>query len=274
VYRIVQRLRSELGALADPPHPLERPALILEEALHDVLAWQTVRGIRSPPSALAGLFALADERKLARAELALAIWRAWDDAGRPSDGAEFLLPDAAERGLFWPHIPGELLRALLADARALAPYDLFGEEQWQALLDALAEGRLPRVDPALLAHVSDALLEQLLASAEPTRELCSELWRRSPERALAEIARELDTRTDDAARLELWLASTPEPALPGLCALGDERAHLHDLPRPKLLVWRRFLHELVQARSPGYRAGYELLRRIDTQSARSRVSAS
>ncbi|HEY2406218.1 MAG TPA: hypothetical protein VGI10_09455 [Polyangiaceae bacterium] len=272
VYALVQRLRGELGSLTggDSPHPLERPALIVEEAVHGVLSWETVCGIHEPPSALAGLFSLVENGDFSRSELARAIWNAWDAAGRPSAGAAFLLPEADARAWFWPHIPGELLSALLADARAVAPYDLFGDEQWQAFASALERGQISQVDSAALAVLSGALLEQVFERTPATPELFAELWRRAPERALGETARELAERVDEPARLELLLTCAPSASLPALVALCDERANLHDLPKHKLLVLRHFLHGLLRERRPGYRAAFERLRQIDADLARAR----
>jgi len=204
-YSLIGRLRAEVGALGnvEQPEMLERPAVILDEVVHGVLTFATVQGIADDELGLPALQALAKERAVPFADVARAIWEAWDDAQRPSDGAAFLAPDSPVAAWFWPHVPSELLEVLLCDVRAThIPYELFAPEQWQAFLSALETAPARAEDARAFELAPSAVVEEAWSRGVESRTLFASVWQRTPERAARELRDLLEsTAEDDAPRL-------------------------------------------------------------------------
>jgi hypothetical protein len=271
---MVARARAAVGNSLGPddPHALELPAQILDEVAHGVLTFATLE--RGGPDApwLEPALALADERGLARSELAQAVWLAWEQAGRP-DGAAFLAPDAREHALFWAHVPGAVLEHLLFDARRHSvPYAVFGDEQWQAFGRALA--RFPELvrDSAAwaempLEHVAELLalpLEWSLA-----QDSVQVLWRRFPNLLENAVRRQLGAGAyADPSVLGALLGGAPSSAAGELLSeLGERTAGLSP---PALAAMRRLLRRLIAERGPGWREAYRSLSRLEHEIERVR----
>ncbi len=269
-FSLISRLRSEIGALGsvETPELLERPSVILDEVMHGVLSWATVAGIADSELGLAALQAMATERAVAFSSVASAIWEAWDDAQRPSNGAAFLATDCPHSSWFWPHIPADLLEALLCDARAEnIPYESFGEAQWQAFVAALDTAPARAEDAHAFLLAPEFVLEEALARGIESPALFASVWQRVPERASNEILRVLDAPTsDDLPRLAGLLQAAPSAQFPRLALLFDRR-DLQNLEREKLATIRRFLHEYVRSRKAGYAEAYGRLSGIERQLA-------
>jgi hypothetical protein len=269
-FSLISRLRSEIGALGsvETPELLERPSVILDEVIHGVLTWATVAGIADGELGLVALQALATERALPFSTVASAIWEAWDDAQRPSNGAAFLATDSPHSSWFWPHIPADLLEALLCDARAEnIPYESFGQAQWQAFLAALDTAPARAEDARAFALAPELVLEEALARGIESPALFASLWQRMPERASNEILRVLDAPSgDDLPRLTGLLQAAPGAQFSRLALLFDRR-DLQNLEREKLATIRRFLHEYVRLRKTGYAEAYARLSDIERQLA-------
>jgi hypothetical protein len=266
-YSLISRLRSEIGALGalDSPEILERPSVILDEVVHGVLSWATVAGIADHALGLPALQALADEREVAFSAVASAIWEAWDDAQRPALGAAFLGTDSAFASWFWPHIPAELLRALLCDARASdIPYETFGELQWGAFLAALDTAPARGDDARAFSLAPELVLAEAFERGIESPALFEALWQRDPDRAGLELSRAFSSRAEDHAlgRIEGLLAAAPPREFARLSELFAQKS-LANLEREKLAAVRRFLHARIRERKPGYLEAYARLSAIE-----------
>src|SRR5450432_6966 len=269
-FSLVSRLRAEVGAIGtlEAPEMLERPAVILDEVLHGVLSWSSVAGIADAELGLPALRALAEERGVPFASVASAIWEAWDDALRPSDGAAFLAPDSAVASWFWPNIPSDLLEVLLCDARATnIPYETFEAAHWQAFLTALDTAPARAEDARAFALAPAAVLDEALSRGLESRALFSSLWQRAPERAASELLRALDAPgTDELSRLTELLNAAP-PAGRSTLFESFSRPGVPNLGREKLAAVRRFLHEHIRTRKPGYAEAYKRLSELERKLA-------
>ncbi len=272
-FSLISKLRAEIGALGsvETPEVLERPAVILDEVLHGVLSWPTVAGIADNELGLPALQALAVERGLPFSVVAQAIWEAWDDAQRPSNGASFLAPDSAHSGWFWPHIPADLLQPLLCDARAQhIPYESFGEAQWQAFLGAIEIAPARAEDERAFALAPEAVLDEAMSRGIESAALFRSAWQRAPERASSEVLRALDsTNPEHVPWLQALLSATPSAQFSRL-SLILERRPIANLERDRLSVVRRFLHGYIRARQPGYADAYRHLSDIERQLSHAR----
>lgn len=268
-FSLISRLRSEIGALGalDSPEVLERPSVILDEVMHGVLSWATVSGITDSVLGLPALQFLASERGVPFASVASAIWEAWDDAQRPALGASFLATDAAHASWFWPHIPADLLEALLCDVRARdIPYETFGDAQWRAFIAALNTAPARAEDARAFALAPEFVLTEALELGIESDALFKSLWQRDPDRAGTELVRALEGDDDEEGnvltRLTGLLTATPAAQFPRLSELFSHPG-LVNLERAKLGAVRRFLHDHVRLRRPGYVEAYARLSAIE-----------
>lgn len=267
-FSLIGKLRAEVGALGNVERPemLERPAVILDEVTHGVLTFATVAGLADDELGLPALRELAKERGLPFTDVARAIWEAWDDAQRPSEGAGFLAPDSAVAAWFWPSVPNELLEVLLCDVRATnIPYALFEPAQWQAFLSALETAPDRAEDERAFEFAPDAVVEEAWARGVESRALFASTWQRAPARAESELTRLLESDTDeDAPRLGLLLAAAPPSQLAQVFE-AFSRPTIARLGAFKLAAIRRFLHDYIRARKTGYPEAYARLSEIERQ---------
>ena len=267
-FSLISRLRSEIGALGslDSPEVLERPSVILDEVMHGVLSWSTVAGIADGVLGLPALQALASERGVPFSSVASAIWEAWDDAQRPALGADFLAPDSSHSSWFWPHIPADLLEALLCDARATGiPYESFGDPQWRAFIAALDTAPARAEDARAFALAPDFVITEAIDRGIESVTLFQALWQRDPDRAGRELVLALesnDSESDELARLSGLLAATPPAEFPRVSELFSQPS-LANLERTRLGAVRRFLHDRIRTRKPGYAEAYARLSAIE-----------
>jgi len=265
-FSLISRLRSEIGALGavDSPEVLERPSVILDEVMHGVLAWSTVTGITDSVLGLPALQALAGERGQAFSSVASAIWEAWDDAQRPAQGAEFLATDGAHASWFWPHIPADLLEALLCDARATdIPYESFGDEQWRAFIAALDTTPARADDARAFVLAPDFVITEALERGIDSHALFQSLWQRDPERAGTELVHALEDHEDDhLTRLSALLGAAPPAEFSRLSELFAQPS-VANLERGKLAAVRHFLHDQIRLRKSGYVQAYMRLSAIE-----------
>src|SRR6478736_1167994 len=268
-FSLISRLRSEIGALGalDSPEILERPSVILDEVMHGVLSWATVAGLTESVLGLPALQFLASDRGVPFSSVANAIWEAWDDAQRPARGADFLATDSAHASWFWPHIPADLLEALLCDARASnIPYEAFGNAQWRAFIAALGTAPARAEDARAFALAPEFVLIEALEHGIESPALFKSLWQRDPDRAGTELVHALEHDDDDEknqlARLTGLLTATPAAEFPRLSELFSQPG-LANLDRAKLGAVRHFLHDQVRLRKPGYVEAYARLSAIE-----------
>jgi hypothetical protein len=272
-FSLISRLRAEIGALGavERPEALERPSVILDEVMHGVLIWSTVAGIADGVLGLPALQALAVERELPFSAVAGAIWEAWDDAQRPALGADFLATDAAHASWFWPHIPADLLQALLCDARATGiPYASFVDAHWHAFLAALDTAPARADDERAFQLAPDFVLSEALARGIESRALFETLWQRAPELAQRQLLGWLESSADDdLPRLGALLRAAPAAHFSELSELFSKPG-LSNLPRDKLSAVRHFLHDHIRARKAGYVEAYARLSEIERQLSQTR----
>ena len=272
-FSLIARLRAEIGALGtvDAPEVLERPAVILDEVMHGVLSWTTVAGIADGDLGLLALQALSVERSVPFSQVAAAIWVAWDDAQRPAIGAAFLATDSEHASWFWPHVPADLLEALLCDARATdIPYQSFGDSQWRAFIAALDTAPARAQDERAFALAPDFVLVEAMARGIESPALFSAVWQRDPDRAGSELLTLLESEDDDdLPRLSGMLRAAPAAHFPQLSELFAQPS-LANLRSLKLAAVRRHLHDRVRARQPGYVEAYARLSEIERQLAQAR----
>ncbi|HET7545841.1 MAG TPA: hypothetical protein VFK05_38500 [Polyangiaceae bacterium] len=265
-YSLISRLRAEIGALGslDSPEILERPSVLLDEVMHGVLSWGTVAGIADGALGLPALQALAGERGVRFSAVASAIWEAWDDAQRPALGAAFLATDSEYSSWFWPHIPADLLQALLCDAHTSdIPYETFADEQWHAFLDALDSAPARAGDARAFSLAPDFVLVEALERGLESPALFEALWQRAPDRAERELSRALESRADDdLGRLSGLLAALKPSQFSRLSELFAQKG-LANLEREKLGAVRSFLHAQIRDRKPGYLEAYARLSAIE-----------
>jgi hypothetical protein len=270
VFALVGRLRSSAGALAgvETPHPLEQPAVIVEEVLHGVLTWPTVAELGQAHSDLlvAATRAAALTLDVPWAEVARAIWLAWDAAERPAEGADFLLPERDPEGLFWAYIPHELLKPLLLDARDKPmPLAHLREEPWQAIEEAVLEGTLP-VTPEMVVHAPDAILDSWLGrrGLQPFEGAAlSALFERLPERLLRVLELHFERpHPNETEQVLALLAALPDSHLGDVVAAATGK-NLVRLPEPTLAATRRLLHRAVGVEGALGRSGYAVLAELE-----------
>jgi hypothetical protein len=252
VFAVIGRLRSGVGALVgvDTPHALEQPTVIVEEVMHGVLAWSTVADLGRGRSGLliAATRAAAITLDVAWAEVARSTWLAWDAAERPAEGADFLLPDNDPEGLFWAHVPRELLKPMLVDARDKPmPFERLREEPWAAIEDAVLEGVLD-VTPEMVQHAPEAVLDSWLGRrglAPFEGAALGMLWRRVPQRLLRVLELHFEQPSpSEATEVLALLTQLPDALLPDVIerAVGKP---LVRLPGPTLVGARKLLHRAV-----------------------------
>lgn len=252
VFALIGRLRGSVGALAsvDTPHRLEQPTVIAEEASLGVLSWPTVAelGRGRPGLLIAATRAAAITLDVAWAEVARAVWLAWDAAERPAEGADFLLPENDPEGLFWAHIPRELLKPMLVDARDKPmPFERLRDEPWAAIEDAVLDGSLSPT-AAIVEHAPEHVLDSWLGrrGIEPFEGAAlSMLFRRVPERLLRVIELHFEKPSaTEAAELLSLLQALPDSLLPEIIERAEGK-QLVRLPGPTLGGVRKLLHRAV-----------------------------
>jgi hypothetical protein len=280
VLALVGRLRTSVGALVsvDTPHRLEQPTVIVEEAVHGVLTWPTVAelGRHSDGLLIAATRAAALTLDVPWNDVARAVWLAWDAAERPAEGADFLSPESDVDGLFWAHIPRELLKPLLLDARDKPmPLARLREEPWAAIEEAVLDGSLPATAD-IVAHAPQAVLDTWLGrrGLEPFRgSALRALFERVPERLLRML--ELHFEKPDPGESEQVLALMD--ALPD-SRLGEAVARargkpLARLPGPTLIGARRLLHRTVSVGGAAARLAYPVLAELEAKLSHARRRA-
>lgn len=265
-FALVGRLRASVGALVgvDTPHRLEQPTVIVEEVMHGVLSWPTLvdLGADSAGLLIAATRAAAITLDVPWADVARAVWLAWDAAERPAEGAEFLLPENDPDGLFWAHIPRELLHPMLADARDKPmPLERLREEPWAAIEQAVLDGTL-QLTPALVEHAPGDVLDSWLGQRGLElfqAQTLAALWHRLPARLLRLVELHFaQPQPDGAAELGALLGQMPETVLADAVALAETH-QLVRLTEGSLVGVRRLLHRAVSAGGALSRRAYPVL---------------
>ncbi len=252
VFALIGRLRANVGALVgvDTPHALEQPTVIAEEATLGVLTWPSVAelGRGRPGLLIAATRAAAITLDVPWAEVARAVWLAWDAAERPADGADFLLPDNDPEGLFWAHIPRELLKPMLLDARDKPmPFERLRDEPWAAIEEAVLEGTLPAT-ARIVEHAPLAVLDSWLARrgiAPFEGAALAALFERVPDRLLRVLELHFERPSpDEASEMLTLLREVPDAYLAAVVERAEGKPLLR-LPGASLVGIRKLLHRAV-----------------------------
>jgi hypothetical protein len=272
VFALMGRLRTNVGALygVDTPHALEQPTVIVEEVMHGVLTWPSAQGLGRGRSGLllAATRAAAITFDVPWAEVARAVWQAWDSAERPADGAEFLLPENDVEGLFWAHIPRELLGPLLADARDKPmPFERLREEPWAAIEEAVLADALS-VSEEMVRHAPESVLDSWLGRrglAPFDGRALGALFERLPERLLGVLSLHFEKPNPaDVPQVLALLAELPAALLDQAIGVAEGK-QLVRLPGPTLAATRKLLHRSVSAGGALGRRAYPLLAGLEEQ---------
>jgi hypothetical protein len=278
VFALMGRLRTSVGALCgvDTPHELEQPTVVVEEVMHGVLTWPSAEGLGRgrPGLLLAATRAAAITFDVPWAEVARAVWLAWDSAERPAEGAEFLLPDNDVEGLFWAHIPRELLRPLLADARDKPmPFERLREEPWAAIEEAVLANAL-QVSEEMVRHAPQSVLDSWLArrGLEPFEgRALGALFERLPERLLGVLSLHFEKPNPvEVPQVLALLAELPAALLAQAVGVAEGK-QLVRLPGPTLAATRKLLHRGVSAGGALGRRAYPLLAGLEEQLSAART---
>jgi len=278
VFALIGRLRTSVGALVavDTPHALEQPSVIAEEVMHGVLTWPTVAdlGRGRPGLLIAATRAAAITLDVPWADVARAVWLAWDAAERPAEGADFLLPDNDPEGYFWAHIPRELLRPLLADARDKPmPFERLRDEPWAAIEDAVLEGAL-EPSASIVEHAPESVLDSWLGrrGLQPFQgQALGMLFRRLPQRLLRVLELHFERpNVSEAEQILALLSALPDARLSDALDIASGKA-LWRLPEPTLLGTRKLLHRAVSEGGAVGRRAYPLLSELEQKLSSARA---
>jgi hypothetical protein len=270
LFSLIGRLRTQVGALVsvETPHALEQPTVIAEEVMHGVLTWATVAGLDRgrPGLLLAATRAAASALEVPWSDVARAVWLSWDAAERPAEGADFLLPENDPDGAFWAHIPRELLRPMLADARDKPmPYERLREEPWAAIEGAVLEGSLTP-SALIVQHAPMTVLDSWLGrrGLAPFRGAALRaLFERVPERLLAVLRLHFEQpRPADAEPMLALLTELPRSRLADALEAASGKP-LWRLPEPTLSGTRKLLHRAVSEGGALGRSAYPLLSELE-----------
>lgn len=270
VFALIGRLRSSVGALVgvDTPHALEQPTVIVEEVMHGVLTWPTVAGLGQDGAGLlvAATRAAALTLDVPWSEVARATWLAWDAAERPAHGADFLSPESDLEGLFWAHIPRELLKPLLSDTRDKPmPFERLREEPWSAIEQAVLDGSLP-VTAEMVAHTPETILDNWLAhrGLEPfVGSALTALFERLPQRLLRVLELHFERPApNETQQVLVLLEALPDSHLGDLVALLAGKS-LQRLPEASLRATRKLLHRAVGTEGALGRSAYPVLAELE-----------
>jgi hypothetical protein len=255
-FDLADRLRHTIGSSshAGSPHPLEQPGLILDEAAHQVLDWKTVSTLDHGELIVRALEWLARRRRIDFADVAQAVWRAWDTADRPPLHTTLLDAKTRWAHAFWRHLPEELLEVVISRSEGVV-FDALSDRHWQLLLEAACARRIV-LGPAAWQAIPVSLVATSSVVAELPDAALSELYQRMPDEMIA-----LAATTEVAPALELLMAAPLDQtaAVTEYCSAMP----LFELPSPLLDRLRRDLHRRIAARSPAWQGACELLLRIE-----------
>jgi hypothetical protein len=273
-------LEPDVGA---SPHPLARPARLVQALLAGEVPGEWLRGFGEHPLELRALQAACAVQRVSWPRMAHALWKSWQGSGCPGDAHLPFAPAGPYRDQLWPHLPPEVLSAAwtrwVEDGTAW-PFECFGSSQWSAFVDLFAERwrRAPqspvwraafeRMDLAHSSRAIDAgrLLEPHPdAGAEP---LLASACRRYPGWLSAKL-RDSVSRAD-ASALRLLLAAAPRELTDEIVGVLSEELSRRSTQRAVMDVARAWLHGLLAARRADFRRSYALLSDLEQRLARAR----
>lgn len=270
---LVSRLRALLGPLGagGEPHPLERAAIVADEAALGVLSWSSLLPLAGDAVGARSLFHLLAARGSSEREFGEAFWQGFLGAASTTEAGEFrFVPELGRRLLAWA--PAEALLRLPHDWWREVGAASLAAAQWRALFQAHAR-ELPL---SLFEQAPPELeTEALLAATHALRaDVLGAFWQRVPDTLLEAVHRALqEARPSDGApalppgALALWLATAPLERTSAIVERLPSAATLLRVPAAHLLALRGFLHARIATRPPGLRAIYALFDELERRCA-------
>lgn len=231
-----------------PLHALNAPNRLIAAAASGNLSFDLVEALDA--CAWRSLTALCAARGANEKEIWRAVWRAWEDAGRPASHVfESAAPVASK---LWQAASGESLAHAIS-AHSFGPqeraYESLDSDQCRALLDALRSAGVMTDD--FWASVSDSFIGQAIAARDVDETAARVLWHRAPSALLDAIDGAIAT---DPAWTQLVLAEAPGARTAEL--VSRLRRSSPSLDAQWLHSW---LYARIRDRSPGWRDAYALL---------------
>jgi hypothetical protein len=253
-FGLVSRLREVIGApLAEGSvHLLEAPAVVLGSWEQGRLGAVELEAIAPFRILLTATEALARDRNLPWNDVAGALWRVWDDAGRP----EWSWLHAEGHSL-WPHVPLDILDRLLGAEHPLPlGYADFDDERWDLVLDHRRRRREP---PGMWESLPSARWPRALRDRLPDPSTLAILWRRDEALLRAEFLGRLE---DDPEGSMSVARAAPEEAARELVEAAEQRITAAALTTEPAIAW---LFDRVRARGPDWQAAFRLLSQLSTR---------
>lgn len=257
IFALVDRLRSTLGQLAEPWHPLEVPGALLDELTLGVASATSIARLTQLPHGLTALTALARRRGVDAAQIGGALLEAWLATQEPLAAAPWLQAALQAGTLRWSHLSPNGWRALLARDE---PHLTLGEIDANTLTWLVAElptlGLQSRL--AFWRDAPEAAVRAALARHAPTTAAeAALLWQRVPDAILAELPRWLV----EAVAVPL-LDAAPPPQTAAVAA-AIEPLHRDLLSDPILHASRRWAHARIAERAPDFARAFAVLTTIE-----------
>jgi hypothetical protein len=200
---------------------------------------------------------LGEARGHSWAEVARAIWHAWDESRTKLDDSPLFARHQPWAARLWPHAPVSALRTLLEHQPDAVPVDQLSDQQWLGLLET---------PPAQLSPLGQRVLWQSIpvehwARAWPTLaptdpEAVAGLWRRAPDWVLQRARERWQNRDWDG--LGLLRASLPDDQTDAWVAIAEQQSP-GAMPDELVTEWIGWLHGRVARRVVGWRRAYGLL---------------
>jgi hypothetical protein len=240
----------------------------LEELEHDVLSWETIDGLEQHGSLVDLLAELGEARGHPWAQVARAIWHAWEESREELENSPLLGADQPWAARLWQHVPVSVLRALLERHPQAVRLDHLDDQQWLGLFESPPAGLSPLGQRVLWQAVPVehwAAAWSALAPSDP--EALASLWRRAPELVLARARECWETRDWDG--LGLLRAVVPDDQTAAWVGIGEQLSPgaMPDEVVAELVAW---LHGRVARRVPGWRRAYGFLAELEQALERAR----
>jgi hypothetical protein len=261
-FAMSERLRQALGAATQSnsrPHLLHIPGIALDEVMHGVLEWDTLKPLVEEELLFEAFEDMAQQRDCSEAVWAESFWQAMADS-------EFELP---ARGFLSrhiqrlaPHVPVELGVAWL-EGTETAPIEGLLALLPQGILVAWLDQRgvgASALQPEIVRNMPEELTDRLLVDLEASDEaILPILWERLPERVIARIHRFRVLMPDKAAR---WIDKAPVSQSAALFKGADMDEWLK-ASAPVLMALRRFCCRCIEERSADWQLAYAWLVRLE-----------
>ena len=271
-YALGARLLQRCGPIhrGDEIIDIQAPAYLVSQAEAGEDLTTALRFIRLTIGAYDAIRAAADQLSVEFDVVCRALWEADAEQGSDGEFSGMLIdgrhPDASR---WWSHAPAHLLAGPLAGLFQLrpAPWEWLDESQRRAVVDALllsprsfeVVGRLVRMPDDALAYAIENCRDDQIRD----QKLLETAWYRLPHISLQEAVRRL--RADDVGGAVRLLRRAPDgEPVPGLDAL-EEWASKSPKTQDSAAV-RRYLHQHIGSRSPGWLRAYALFTRLEQAS--------